>query len=181
MTPQERYPALMAYIEDRSGREGAAKWNGFYEDKRAAEAGGFADVVGQLRQAQADYGKYPYNSAMGEFLGLPLRENHEPAVGYYMASQIMVYHAYGVAKREAERLIAEGRTLRVVAARSRTTRKPVRFHAFAGPEQIRIEPGHVAISNGKVKGTLSSNWSLETTMERLAAALRTGAAYGEPV
>ena len=179
MTPLERYPALMAYIDARSR---AADWFAqLRADEAEADAGGLADVAAQLRQAQADYGRYPYNSAMGEFLGLPLRENGEPARGYYMASQVMSHHRLGEARREAERLIAEGRTRRVVAARSRTTRAPVRFHTFAGAEQIRIGTGGstVAIQNGKMRGTLSSNWSIETTMVRLATALRTGAPYGE--
>lgn len=182
-TPLERartrYPALMAYIENRSA---IANWTSQLRiDQREALAGGLADVAAQMRQAQADYGSYPYNSAMGRFLGLPLGAAHEPAHGYYMANGVMNYHTLGEAQREAERLIAEGKTLRVVAAKSKKDGKPVRFHTFAGPDQIRIGEGGatVAISNGKVKGTLSSNWSVETTLVKLAAALRTGAAYGQ--
>lgn len=180
MTPAERYPALMAYIDNRSTRTDMHWTAQLRLDEAEAAKGGLADVAAQLRQAQADYGAYPYNSAMGEFLGLPIRPgNNEPPHGYYMAGRVMVHHAMGEAQREAERLIAEGKPLRVVAARSKTTRKPVRFHTFVGPEQIRIEHGSVAIWNGKVKGTLSSNWSTETAMVRLAVALRTGAAWGE--
>ncbi len=181
MTPAERYPALMAYIEDRSASTNDMHWcEQLRLDTAEAERGGLADVAAQLRQARADYGAYPYNSAMGKFLGLPIRPgNNEPPHGYYMAGQVMAHYALGEARREAERLIAEGKPLRVVAARCKRTRKPVRFHTFVGPEQVRIEHGAVAIWNGKVKGTLSSSWSVETAMVRLATALRTGVAWGE--
>lgn len=177
MTANEKYPALMAYIASRSA---VKPW---YDQLRADEAeavaGGLGDVAAQLRQAQADYGRYPYNSAMGEFLGLPLRDSGEPAHGYYMANQVMAYHAMGEAQREAERLIAEGRPLRVVAAKSKATGKACRFHVFQGPEQIRVAGGAIMLNNGKRKGTLSSNWGVETAVVKLVAALRSGAAYGE--
>jgi len=177
MSAAERYPALMAYIASRSA---AAKWyDQMKADEAEAFAGGLADVAAQLKQAQADYGAYPYNSAMGEFLGLPLRDNHEPAHGYYMAGKVADYFALGEATREVERLITHRKPLRVVAARSKADNKPVRFHAFAGPEQIKIEGGDIVASNGKVRVRLSSNWSTETAMVKAAAALRSGQPYGE--
>jgi hypothetical protein len=174
-----KYPALMTYIEDRSGVTGAAKWDRLREDERAAHAGDLADVATQLAQAQADYGQYPYNSAMGEFLGLPLGANTEPAFGYYMAGKVLDHHRLGEATREAERLIAEGKPLYIVAARCKTTRKPVRLHTFKGPEQVKIIGASVQVSNGKRRGTLTSNWSIETAIVRAAEALRTGRPYGE--
>ena len=177
MSPAERYPALMAYIATRSA---VRPWHDqLGEDKRAALRGELADVAADLRRAQADYGKYPYNSAMGEFLGLGLRENHEPPHGYYMASQVMSYFALGEAEREARALVEQGKTLKLVAARAKATRKPVRFHAFTGPAQIQIGEGCVTLANGKVRATLSGGYSVESVMQNLAAALRTGAAYGE--
>lgn len=180
MTNEEasaKYPALMAYIASRSAMK--PWYDQLRADEAEAVAGGLGDVAAQLRQAQADYGSYPYNSAMGKFLGLPLRDNHEPAHGYYMANQIMAYHAMGEARREAERLIVEGKPLRVVAAKSKATGKGCRFHVFQGPEQIRVEGGAIVLNNGKRKGTLTSNWSVETAVVKLVAALRSGAAYGE--
>lgn len=177
MSPAERYPALMAYIASRSAEP---KW---YDQLRADEAeafaGGLADVAAQLKQAQADYGAYPYNSAMGEFLGLPLRDNHQPAHGYYMAGKVADHFALGEATREVERLIANLKPLRVVAARSKADGKPCRFHVFGGPNQIKIEGAEIVASNGKVRVRLSSNWSTETAMVKAAAALRSGQPYGE--
>ena len=172
-----KYPVLMDYIATRSAVQ--PWYDQLNADKAAAFAGQFADVAAQLRQAQQDYGRYPYNSAMGEFLGLPLRDNGEPSHGYYMAGQVKDYHAMGEATREAERLIAEGKPLYIVAARCKKTRRPVRLHTFIGPQQVRIMGTVFEVSNGKHRGTISSNWSTETAIVRLATALRTGAPYGE--
>ena len=175
---RERYPALLAYIEGRSALGG--RWyDQLRADETAALAGQLRDTAEQLAQAQADYGRYPYNSAMGEFLGLTLQANHEPPRGYYMASCVLSHHRLGEAQREAERLIAEGKELRIVAARSKADRKPTRFFTFKGPEQIKIEGGVAYINNGKRKGALTSNWSVETAIVRVVEALRTGRAYGE--
>lgn len=177
MSAQERYPALMAYIASRSA---LPKWyDALKADEAEAFAGGLADVAAQLKQAQADYGSYPYNSAMGEFLGLPLGANNEPAHGYYMAGKVADYYTLGEATREVERLIANLKPLRVVAARSKSDGKPVRFHVFGGPQQIRIEGNEIVASNGKVRVRLASNWSTETAMAKVATALRTGQPYGE--
>lgn len=177
MSAQDRYPALMAYITSRSA---LPKWyDQLKADEAEAFAGGLADVAAQLKQAQADYGSFPYNSAMGEFLGLPLGSNHEPPHGYYMASKVADYSALGKATREVERLVSCLKPLRVVAARSKADGKPVRFHVFGGPQQIRIEGNEVVASNGKVRVRLASNWSTETAMVKVAEALRTGQPYGE--
>ena len=186
MTAHEKYPALMAYIDSRNA---IPKWyDTLCADKAAAVRGEVADVATDLTRAQADYAAaqapghstFPYNSAMGEYLGLPIRPgNHEPEHGYYMACRVMDRAALGVAQREAAALIAAGKPLRVVFARTQGTRKPIRFHTFTGPDQIKVDGGTVALFNGKVRGRLASNWSTETCLVKLVAALQTGAAYGE--
>ncbi len=173
------YPALMAYITDRSRDEQASHWcNRLREDEAAARLGEFADVVADLRRAEADYGSYPSNAGMGRFLDLPLDAANEPPHGYYMARQVAAHYSLGVATREADELIKANRPLKIVAARSKATGKPVRFHTFVGPEQVRIEGNCVVIRNGKVRGRLESNWSVETALQRAAEAMRTGVAYG---
>ena len=175
----------MAYIAERSE---VTDWcRKLREDEREAEAGGLADVVRELDRAKADYAAaqkpkgqsgYPYNSAMGTFLGLPLRDNHEPPHGYYMAGCVAVAFKSGNATRELKELIAEGRPLRLVTARSKKDRKPVRFAEFRGA-QIQIVGNTIELNNGKRKGRLSSNWSGETCLEAVAKAMRNGGIYGE--
>ena len=108
MTTEEaraRYPALMAYIEDRNRLDGAGAWcDQLRKDKAEAEAGGLSDVARELRQAQADLGSYPYNRDMGAFLGLTIENNNEPRHGYYMACGVMASHAMGEARRTPEAL-----------------------------------------------------------------------------
>ena len=186
--PTTRYPDLMRYIEDRST---VADWCGkLREDEREALAGGFAEVVADLEAAQADnraakeaagHDGYPYNGSMGLFLGLPLRSNHEPPHGYYMASCLMHIYRLGVAQRAAEDFIRRGRPLNVVAARSKADRKPIRFYRFWGPGMIQIEGDSVKLKDSKRTIRLSSNWSRETCIEALVAALRDGTPYGEGV
>ena len=181
-----KYPALMTYIHDRNT---VSDWcSRLHDDERLAEVGEFADVAAQMEQARADYkaqqearGKngYPYNAAMGEFLGLPIKPtNHEPEHGYYMASGVMNHYRLGVARREVLALVAEGRELKIVTGRAKDTRKPVRFARFCG-EQIRVEGAAVTAANSKRRVRLSSSWSVETCLEAVARALRTGNAYGE--
>ncbi|WP_263359511.1 hypothetical protein [Acidicapsa ligni] len=88
MTPEDKYPALMAYIRERSSHGENTAWSMLRADEAAAVQGGFAEVAKQLKDAQTEYAAaeidkersgYPYNSDMGIFLGLPLRSNHEPA------------------------------------------------------------------------------------------------------
>ena len=95
MNPEDQYPALMAYIRDRSDQDEKMAWNMLRADEAAAVEGGHAGVAQDLENAQADYAaaqiaegrsSYPYNSEMGIFLGLPLRSNHESPRGYYFAS-----------------------------------------------------------------------------------------------
>lgn len=126
-------------------------------DEAAAVEGGHAGVAQDLENAQADYaaaqiaeGKsgYPYNSDMGIFLGLPLRSNHEPPRGYYFARQVMRHFRLGAAKREVQCLLEGGAHLKIVTARDRATGRPI-----------------------------SSNWSIETALQKLAEALRTGKHY----
>lgn len=174
----QKYPALMAYIETRSA---LPKWyDQLRSDEAAATSGAFEDVAAEMQQADTDFGSYPYNAEMGRFLGLPIRAgNNEPPHGYYMARQVSRHYALGVAQRRAEELIAEGKPLRIVLARAKSTGAPVRFATFAGPEQIILTGGAVTIKNGKRAGKLSSNWSVETCLQKLVLALETGAAYGE--
>ncbi len=193
MTPQEKYPALMAYIENRSaGNPKSDVWCGQLRlDEQEAYKGGLSDVVEDLQHAQVDYKAeqaakghdgFPYNRAMGIFLGLPIRSNNEPPVGYYMASCAMHHFRLGKAEREIRFILDSGRSvLRVVAARDKTTGMPVRFHTFQ-PSQVRLEGGNVICSNGRTRVSLSSNWSIETTYEKVAEALRNGCHYGhDPV
>jgi hypothetical protein len=125
MTPEDKYPALMAYIKERSSKDERTAWNMLRSDEAAAVQGDYADVAQELENAQADYAAaqiakgrsgYPYNSEMDIFLGLPLRSNHEPPHGYYFASQVMKHFQLGAAKREAESLLANGAHLKIVAA-----------------------------------------------------------------
>jgi basic membrane lipoprotein Med (substrate-binding protein (PBP1-ABC) superfamily) len=186
MTPQKKYPALMAYIADRSARAESIAWNTFRADEAAAVEGAFAAVAQELEQAQADYAAtqaakgangYPYNSAMGVFLGLPLRDNNEPPRGYYFACQVARHFRLGNARREVEALLANGCHLKIVAARDKATRRPIRFTAYKR-HQVHIEGNSIVCRNDKKSIRLSSNWSIETAMEKAAEALRTGRHYG---
>lgn len=101
-----KYPALMAYIADRNTLPTTSAWcDQLRKDEQTAQNGGLADIAEQLKQAQADYAieqrskgytEYPYNSAMGEYLGLPLKGNNEPEHGYYMASCLKSHYALRV-------------------------------------------------------------------------------------
>lgn len=185
------YPALMAYIMDRNTLGPARDWcDRLREDQDIAVAGGFADVAAEMERARADYAAqqaakgqsgFPYNSAMGEYLGLPLKGNHEPEHGYYMASCVATSYRLGVAQRAVAAMIQARKPLRLVAARAKTDGKPVRFVTLIGPAQIQIEWNTVVASNGKKRWRLSSNWSTETCLERVAEAMRAGHAYGEAV
>jgi hypothetical protein len=144
MTPEEKYPALMAYIADRSSKDENTAWNMLRLDEAAAVQGDYAEVAQELENAQSDYAAsqiakggsgYPYNSEMGIFLGLPLRSNHEPPRGYYFANQLMKHSRFGAARREVEALLANGAHLKVVAARDKTSGRPIRFTTYK-PHQI---------------------------------------------
>lgn len=174
------YPALMAYIESRNLIETSDEWCGQLRlDECAAIQGEFAEVAAELAQAKADFGSYPYNRAMGEFLGLAVKSNGDPKHGYYMACRVENHHALGVASRRAVELVAEGRELRIVTAKSKATGKGVRFARFKGVEQIVLSSQDVSLNNGKVCVRLSSNWSIETCLEAVVRALESGLAYGE--
>jgi hypothetical protein len=175
-----KYPALMCYIADRNTARTSKEWCAQLRlDEETARCGGLSEVAEQMKQAQADYGSYPYNSAMGEFLGLPIKPgNGEPEHGYYMASGVMHHYALGVAQRRAAELIAEGRAIRFILARNKHTGEPIRFATFQGPQQIKIEGQTAALDNGKRKLTLRSNWSTETCIVRLVQHLETGEPYG---
>ncbi|MFA5897670.1 MAG: hypothetical protein WC829_01025 [Hyphomicrobium sp.] len=190
MNAAERWPALMGYIQQRNELKSAAAWcEQLRADEGAAVAGAFKDVAQQLADATAAYaaaqaaeGKYgyPYNSAMGEFLSLAINPgNHEPGHGYYMACQVREAYRLGAARRAVEAAIVEGKPLRIVAARDKKTRAPVRFYTFAGADQIKINGGTVECSNAKRRVRLSSNWSVSAGMEAVRRAIETGDAYGE--
>jgi hypothetical protein len=176
-----KYPLLMAYIADRNNLAKAADWcRQLRLDEEAARIGAvnLAEVAQQMTQAQADYGAYPYNSAVGTFLGLPLKDNGEPDHGYYMASGVMKNHSLGVAQRRAAELIEQGGMVRFLLARDKKTGEPIRFATFQGQGQIKVEGQTVALNNGKRKVTLSSNWSTETCIVGLVHHLETGEPYG---
>jgi hypothetical protein len=186
MTPEAKYPALMTYIADRSGKDEKAAWNMLRADEAAAIRGDLAEVAQELEDAQADHAAaqiakggsgYPYNSDMGIFLGLPLRSNHEPPLGYYFASQVMKHFRFGAAKREVQSLLKRGAHLKIVAARDRATGNPIRFATFK-PHQVQIEGNAIVCRSDKRSVRLSSNWSIETALQKVAEALRTGKHYG---
>ena len=185
MNPEDKYPALMAYIRDRSDQDEKMAWNMLRADEAAAVEGGHAGVAQDLENAQADYAAaqiaegrsgYPYNSDMGIFLGLPLRSNHEPPRGYYFASQVMRHFRLGAAKREVQCLLEGGAHLKIVTARDKATGRPIRFTTFRS-HQVHIEGNAIFCRNDKRSVRLSSNWSIETAVQKLAEALRTGKHY----
>ncbi len=186
MTPEDKYPSLMAYIKERSSTDEKTAWSMLRSDEAAAVQGGYAEVALELESAQADYAAaqitkggsgYPYNSDMGIFLGLPLRSNHEPPCGYYFAGQVMRHFRFGAAKRQVEALLAGGSHLKIVAARDKTTGRPIRFTTYK-PHQIQIEGDTIVCHNDKQSVRLTSNWSIETALQKVAEALRTGKHYG---
>jgi hypothetical protein len=182
------YPALMAYIESRSaGTQGVAWTDELRLDEQEAHNGGFADVAADLELARADYAHnqrakgesgYPYNNAMAEYLGLPLRDGKEPPVGYHMALHVMNRFRLGNAEREIKQLLSNDKAvLRIVAARSLDSGKPLRFYTFHR-NQIHLDGREVVCNNGRVRVTLSSDKSIQTVYERVAEALRNGLHYG---
>jgi hypothetical protein len=165
MEPNEAYPSLMAYIHDRNSLSDSRDWcDRLWADEAQARDGAYGDVAIELKRAQSDYAEYakrrgrspyPYNRDMGEFLGLQINpRNNEPGHGYYMACGVADNYRLGAIKREAERLIAEGKPLIVVAARSKRDGKPIRFRRYIGPRQIKLEGSVVLVDNGKTKSTL---------------------------
>jgi hypothetical protein len=187
MTTETNYPALTEYIAERSNVTKASDWCAQLRlDQAQAYNGGFADVAEQLLLAQADYKAqqtakgfdgFPYNRAMGEFLGLPIRGNNEPPHGYYMATQVTTHFRLGAAVREVKELLASGAYLRLVAAKSKETGEPIRFTNYLS-HQVQIDGDGVVLTNNRKRVRLSSNWSTETCMEAVAVALRTGEPYG---
>jgi hypothetical protein len=186
MTPEDKYPMLMVYIKERSSDDEKTAWNMLRADEAAAAEGSYAEVAQDLEHAQADYATaqiakggsgYPYNSEMGLFLGLPLRSNHEPPRGYYFANQLMKHFRFGAAKREVESLLANGAHLKTVAARDKASGRPIRFTTYK-PHQIQIEGNTIVCRNDKKSVRLSSNLSIETALQKVAEALRTGKHYG---
>jgi hypothetical protein len=185
MTPEEKYPALMAYIADRSSKDENTAWSMLRSDEAAAVEGSHMEVAQDLENAQADYATaqiakgrsgYPYNSEMGIFLGLPLRSNHEPPRGYYFANQVMRHFRLGAAKREVRCLLEGGAHLTIVIARDKATGRPIWFTTFRS-HQVHIEGNTIFCRNDKRSVRLSSNWSIETALQKLAEALRTGKHY----
>lgn len=175
----------MKYISNRSAQSEGEAWAQLRVDEKEAIEGRFDDVAADLERAHADYksqqeglGKsgFPYNSDMGLFLGLEIRSNGEPARGYYFANKLRTLTRLGNATREVQALLAGGAHLRVVAARDAKTRNPIRFTTFL-PHQIAIEGNAVVCRNDRKTVRLSSNWSVETALERVASALRTGEHY----
>lgn len=191
MTTATKYPALMAYIANRNLLDTAAKWcDQLRLDQAAARNGEFANIAKDLESATADYAvearakghsEYPYNSAMGDFLGLPLKANHEPGHGYYMAVQVQEAYKAGEALRAVQALIADGKELKIIAARNRKTGKAIRFYKFIGADQIVIQGNAVACNDGKRKVYLSSNWSESSCLIAVRNALENNTGYGEKI
>lgn len=183
-----KYPNLMTYIDNRNGLNTAAEWCAQLRmDEAAARKGGYADIVCELDAAQADYAasqraagrpEYPYNSAMGEFLGLAIGDNNEPRHGYYMACGVAEAYRTGEAQRAVAAMIEGRKPLKIVAALDKATRKPIRFHTFTGPDQIRIEGDSVTCANEKRRMRLSSNWSRSACLVAVRRAMSTGDHYG---
>jgi hypothetical protein len=177
----------MAYIHSRNELESSAAWCGrLREDEAQARTGAFADVAAELESAQSAYGEgqralgksgYPYNRDMGEFLGLPVGNNGEPRHGYYMASCLMHASRAGEARRAVASLIASGKPLKLVAARDKQTRKPIRFFTFTR-SQIVVESNGVTCCDAKRRVRLSSNNSEESFLVAVRKAMETGNAYG---
>jgi hypothetical protein len=111
------------------------------------------------------------------FSDYPLRSNHEPPRGYYFANQLMKHFRFGAAKREVESLLADGAHLKTVAARDKASGRPIRFTTYK-PHQIQIEGNTIVCRNNKKSVRLSSNWSIETALQKVVEALRTGKHYG---
>jgi hypothetical protein len=93
---------------------------------------------------------------MGIFLGLPLRSNHEPPLGYYIASQVMKHFRFGATRREVASLLAGAAHLKIVAARDKASGRPIRFTTYK-PHQIQIEGNSLVCRNDKRSVRLSSN------------------------
>lgn len=176
----------MAYIRDSSSQDEKTAWNMLRADEAAAVQGNYEEVAQDLESAQADYAAaevakggsgYPYNSEMGIFLGLPLRSNNEPPRGYYFASQVMKHFRLGVAKRGVQSLLEGGAHLKIVRARDKATGWPIRFTTYK-PHQVHIDGNTIVCRNDKRSIQLSSNWSIETALQKVAEALRTGKHHG---
>lgn len=89
----------------------------------------------------------------------------------------MKHFRFGVARREVQSLLEGGAHLKIVAARDKATGMPIRFATFK-PHQIQIEGNAIVCRNDKRSVRLSSNWSIETALQKVAEALRTGKHYG---
>jgi hypothetical protein len=85
----------------------------------------------------------------------------------------MRHFRLGAAKREVQCLLEGGAHLKIVTARDRATGRPIRFTAFRS-HQVHIEGNAIFCRNDKRSVRLSSNWSIETALQKLAEALRTG-------
>lgn len=51
MTPEEKYPALMAYIADRSSKNENTAWNMLRADEAAAIEGSYLEIAQDLEHA----------------------------------------------------------------------------------------------------------------------------------
>jgi hypothetical protein len=89
----------------------------------------------------------------------------------------MRHFRFGAAKREVQSLLEGGAHLKIVAARDKATGRPIRITTYK-PHQIQIEGNMVVCRNDKMCVRLSSNWSIETALQKVAEALRTGKHYG---
>jgi hypothetical protein len=77
MTPEDKYPALMAYITHRSSEDEKTAWKMLRLDEAAAVQGNYAEVAQDLENAQANHAAaqiakggsgFPYNRTWASFL-----------------------------------------------------------------------------------------------------------------
>jgi hypothetical protein len=80
----------------------------------------------------------------------------------------------------ASKAVDKGQTIIIQdahAARDKATGRPIRITTYK-PHQIQIEGNMVVCRNDKMCVRLSSNWSIETALQKVAEAVRTGKRYG---
>jgi hypothetical protein len=90
---------------------------------------------------------------MGIFLGLPLRSNHEPPLGYYFASQVMKHFRFGATRREVASLLAGAAHLKIVAARDKASGRPIRLTTY---KPTRFRSKAIRSSAGMTRGVSGS-------------------------
>lgn len=184
------WPELMAYIDRGNAMAAAnASASAWCEALRVDEACVRASEPSMVLVAEQDVamrasfsaaarecGKndYPYNAAIDEYLGL----GGSDSAGRYMAHSVACAWEACRARAQLQALIDGGARLALVAARCKKTRRPIRFHHFQGPGEIAISGRAVAVSNGKRRFVLSSDWSEAKIFQNVIAAIEGQQALG---